>query len=153
MRKLALPALLLVLSCGILTAQEQKRDDTQERFKVLEERIAALEVEVQTLRAAQAGTSRAPEAQASTAAAPAAPAAVTATPSAPGEFGGQMPGYGGARAAAKALNPGISGIGDLLGPIGKNPVRPVPALEIHQSDVGLQAIVDTYAPAAFFLSV
>ncbi len=152
MRRLALPALLLVLSCGILTAQEQKRDDTQERFKVLEERIAALEVEVQTLRAAQAGTSRAPEPQAGTAAAPAAPAAVTATPSAPGEFGGQLPVYGGASAAAKALNPDISVIGDFLGSIGKNPVRPVPALEMHESEVGLQAIVDPYARADFFLS-
>src|SRR2546426_191121 len=152
MRKLALPALLLVLSCGILTAQEQKRDDTQERFKVLEERIAALEVEVQPLRAAQAGTSRAPEPQAGTAAAPAAPAAVTATPSAPGEFGGQLPVYGGASAAAKALNPDISVIGDFLGSIGKNPLRPVPALEMHESEVGLQAIVDPYARADFFLS-
>jgi hypothetical protein len=152
MRRLALPALLLVLSCGILTAQEQKRDDTQERFKVLEERIAALEVEVQTLRAAQAGTSRAPEPQAGTAAAPAAPVAVTATPSAPGEFGGQLPVYGGASAAAKALNPDISVIGDFLGSIGKNPVSPVPALEMHESEVGLQAIVDPYARADFFVS-
>jgi hypothetical protein len=152
MRRLALPALLLVLSCGILTAQEQKRDDTQERFKVLEERIAALEVEVQTLRAAQAGTSRAPEPQAGTAAAPAAPAAVTATPIAPGEFGGQLPVYGGASAAAKALNPDISVIGDFLGSIGKNPVSPVPALEMHESEVGLQAIVDPYARADFFVS-
>src|SRR3989475_12244265 len=66
--------------------------------------------------------------------------------------GGQLPVYGGASAAAKALNPDISVIGDFLGSIGKNPLRPVPAFEMHESEVGLQAIVDPYARADFFLS-
>src|SRR5438128_7455908 len=65
---------------------------------------------------------------------------------------GPLPIYGGASAAAKALNPDISVIGDFLGAIGRNRVRPVPGLELHESEVGLQAIIDPYARGDFFIS-
>jgi len=165
-----------VLSSGILLAQE--RDNTQDRFTALEERIAALEAEVQALKAArgvgpgtpgaaaqpaeraagppetasaatQAAPPPTPEAQAPP---PPAPQTVAATAVLPGESRGQLPVYGGASAAAKALNPDISVIGDFLGSVGKNPFNPVPALAMHESEVGLQAIVDPYARADFFLS-
>ncbi|PYV12465.1 MAG: hypothetical protein DMG23_01040 [Acidobacteria bacterium] len=142
MRRIAL--LLGLILFSVRPYRAQTKDDTEARLKALEARIGALEAEIQSLKAAKAEAEKAPASRA--------PAAVTATPSAPGEFGGQLPVYGGASAAAKALNPDISVIGDFLGSIGKNPVRPVPAFEMHESEVGLQAIVDPYARADFFLS-
>lgn len=175
MRHLIIFCCCFVLSSGILLAQE--KDNTQDRFKALEERIAALEAEVQALKAArvasatpgaavqpavravaspeaasvvaQAAQPPTPEVQAPP---PPAPQTVTATPVLAGESPGLLPVYGGASAAAKALNPDISVIGDFLGSVGKNPFNPVPALAMHESEVGLQAIVDPYARADFFLS-
>jgi hypothetical protein len=176
MRHLSIFFCCFVLSSGILLAQE--KDNTQDRFKALEERITALEAEVQALKAArgvasvtpgaaaqpaeraagppeaasaatQAAPPTTPEAQA---APPPAPQTVAATAVLPGESPGQLPVYGGASAAAKVLNPDISVIGDFLGSVGKNPFNPVPALAMHESEVGLQAIVDPYARADFFLS-
>ena len=53
---------------------------------------------------------------------------------------------------AKALNPDISVIGDFLGSVGRNNFRPVPSLEMHESEVGFQAIIDPYARGDFFIS-
>lgn len=149
-----------LIAPGILWAQT--KDDVHERLKADEERIKVLESEIKELRAALALVARnAPTAAAQqpaetqtppTIPAPQALPTVAATPTSPGEFGGQIPVYGGASAAAKALNPDISVIGDFLGSIGKNPFNPVPALEMHESEVGFQAIVDPYARADFFLS-
>jgi hypothetical protein len=151
---------LVFLAPGILWAQT--KDDVQERLKADEERIKALESEIKELRAALAIVVRnAPTAAAQqpaeaqtppTTPAPQALPTVAATPTLPGESGGQIPVYGGASAAAKALNPDISVIGDFLGSIGKNPFNPTPALEMHESEVGFQAIVDPYARADFFIS-
>jgi hypothetical protein len=63
-----------------------------------------------------------------------------------------LPVYGGASAAAKVLNPDISVIGNFIGSAGKDPVRRVPTLEMHESEVGLQAIIDPYARGDFFIS-
>src|SRR5207248_329768 len=62
------------------------------------------------------------------------------------------PSLGGASNAGKALNPDISVIGDFLGAVGKNPIAPGPSLEMHESEVGLQAIIDPYARGDFFIS-
>jgi len=43
-------------------------------------------------------------------------------------------------------------IGDFVGVGGKNKVNPSPALEMHESEVALQAILDPYARADFFIS-
>src|SRR5205807_1231266 len=64
----------------------------------------------------------------------------------------QVPVYGGATGQAKALNPDISLIGDFLGAIGHNTGRPVPTLEMHETELGLQAIIDPYARADAFIS-
>jgi len=53
---------------------------------------------------------------------------------------------------AKILNPDMSVIGNFLGAVGRNSVNPSPALEMSESEVGLQAIVDPYARADFFLA-
>jgi hypothetical protein len=50
------------------------------------------------------------------------------------------------------LNPDISVIGDFIGVAGHNPVQPSPSLQMHESEVGLQAIIDPYARGDFFLS-
>src|SRR3989475_13278724 len=54
--------------------------------------------------------------------------------------------------AAKALNPDISAIGDFIAVAGHNPVQPSPSLEMHESELGFQAIIDPYARGDFLLS-
>ena len=60
--------------------------------------------------------------------------------------------YGGATSNAKLLNPDISFIGDFIGTAGRNPVSPSRSLELHESEVGMQAIIDPYARADAFFS-
>ena len=50
------------------------------------------------------------------------------------------------------FNPSISVIGNFLGIAGHNPVENLPNLNLRESELGLQAIVDPYARADFFLS-
>ena len=60
--------------------------------------------------------------------------------------------------AAKALNPDISVIGDFIGAAGTNdspllaPQQAFPSLQMHESEIGLQAIIDPYARGDFFIS-
>jgi len=97
--------------------------------KQYEERLAALEARL---------SGAAPEGAAAAAAAPAEaappPAAGTPTPN------------------AKVFNPDMAVIGNFLGAAGRNRVNPAPALEMRESEVSFQAIVDPYARADFFLS-
>jgi len=60
--------------------------------------------------------------------------------------------FGGASGNAKLLNPDISLIGDFIGTAGHNQVAPGRSLEMHESEVGLQAIIDPYARADAFIS-
>src|SRR3989442_1404848 len=138
MRRIAL--LLGLILFSVIPYRAQTTDDTEPRLKALEARIGAREAKIQPLKAAKAGeekapASRAPEPQAGTAAAPAAPAAVTATPSAPGEFGGQMPVYGGGRGGGQNFNPEISVIGRLPGSNGQKPLSPLPPVENDESPI------------------
>jgi len=65
---------------------------------------------------------------------------------------GSLPVYGGARALSKIFNPDIAVIGNFLGAAGRNTVDPAPALELNEAELSLQAIVDPYARADFFLA-
>jgi hypothetical protein len=156
---IARASIAFIISCAFLTngaAQTNATTPTQDdKIKALEERIIAMEGEIRMLKAAQA--------QAAPAAAPTtAPAQIATAPAPtpteqaatePGtEAAGQLPVYGGATGQAKALNPDISVIGDFLSSAGHNPIRGVPAFEMHESEVGFQAIVDPYARADFFIS-
>ncbi len=76
-------------------------------------------------------------------ASPPAPAAPQAT---------QTQTFGGASGNAKLLNPDISLIGDFIGIAGHNDVGPGRLLELHESEIGLQAIIDPYSRADAFLS-
>jgi hypothetical protein len=127
-------------------------DDTAARLKALEEKIAALETEVKTLKEAQAlptaPSTLAPSSSTATAAASAYP------PPAPAQLQEQAPAgvIGGAPQNAKLLNPDISMIGDFIATAGGNPFHPGPSLEMHESELGVQAVIDPYAKGDFFIS-
>ncbi|MDP8982626.1 MAG: hypothetical protein M3O35_18770 [Acidobacteriota bacterium] len=108
------------------------------RMKAMEERIKSLEAEVQTLKSQPAAVAPAPATPA-----PAEPAPPAQAPVSLGGAGG---------AAAKVLNPDIAVIGDFLGAAGNGAGRGTPALEMHESEVAFQAILDPYARADFFIS-
>ena len=121
---------------------------SEERMKALEERIIALEGQLRQLQGSQQA------AAATTNVAATAPPSQT-TPIEPGqatEANTQLPVYGGATGMGKALNPDISLIGDFLGAVGRNSVRPVPSMELHETELGIQAVVDPYARADVFIS-
>jgi hypothetical protein len=139
-------------------AQGEKQDDTQQRLKALEERILTLEAEIRSMKAeratpvpAESATQAALPAQPSEAPTPA-PATPPVTAAIAGSAGTPPPVYGGASTAAKVLNPDISVIGDFIGGVGHNPVHGVPSLQMAESEVGFQAIIDPYAKGDFFLT-
>jgi len=80
----------------------------------------------------------------------AAPASPDPAPAAPQVAQTQT--YGGATSNAKLLNPDISLIGDFIGTAGHNTISPSRSLELHESEVGMQAIIDPYARADAFIS-
>src|SRR5579864_6683496 len=152
----------------------------EQHIRDLEDRVIALEGKLRTMESAQATQQQpspatgqtAPASQAQAAAgaqpSPQAPAPVTMVPAQPSpneapteaiaSSGGQLPVYGGASAAAKALNPDISVIGDFIGAAGGNTapplatLQPFPSLQMHESEIGMQAIIDPYARGDFFFS-
>src|SRR5581483_2321695 len=107
--------LLFVLISSSMSLQAQNPLPTQAverasgavdaRIKALEERIIALEGQVRVLKSQQVAQAAAP-APAPVAPAPSAPAPTVQVEAAPSA--GPLPVYGGASAAAKALNPDIS---------------------------------------------
>jgi len=157
-----------------------KKDPKKDvEIMLLEERVRALEAEVGSLKEAlkdvlAAAKSRGPADGRLVLAS--APTGVTSSPPPKKEetasttaadppqqvqAAGQLPNYGGSVSAAKALNPDISVIGDFLGAVGTqitrtvgfgSPQTPVPALEMHETEVGFQEVIDPYARADVFLS-
>jgi hypothetical protein len=131
---------------GLLSSQLPAQDNTEllNRMKAMEDRIKTLEAEVQSLKGQPAP------------AAPAQPLAAVATPMAPALSILQEPNpvtLGGAGpAASKALNPDISVIGNFVGAAGNGANRKIPGLEMHESEVGFQEVIDPYARADFFIS-
>ena len=118
---------------------EMVRHQYETRLLALEARLADLEESEQVLRPT-------PE-----------PGVVTTAQVPAGAVGaggptGNLPIYGTASTLSKIFNPDIAVIGDFLGASGMNRVDPVPALDMHESELSLQAILDPYARADFFLS-
>ena len=156
---------MVVLTCAA-TAQETANvpapgvssdvSALEQKIRDLEDRMVMLEGQVRQLKAQ--GASAPSENTASPATPSSAPAtqaqvttpqeAVRSTASAGDNV--RLGGAGGA--AAKALNPDISVIGDFIAGAGHNPLNPTPSFQMHESEVGLQAIVDPYARADFFIS-
>jgi hypothetical protein len=130
----------------------------EQRMRELEDRVIALEGQIRMLKAAQAQA--APSPSAATAETPVQPApAPVETQVAALASTAQEPSLGGAGgSAAKALNPDISVIGDFIGALGGNSQQntvsldPIPAFQMHESEIGLQSIIDPYARGDFFIS-
>jgi len=179
MRNVILAGITLVLFCGALPAQQTGTTDLaaqnaalEQRVRELEDRLIALEGKVRILQStqtpptqpsseAQAGAASAAQTTAPQAEAPAPAAAETSPVQGQSQVaftGGQLPNYGGASSAAKVLNPDISVIGDFIGAVGNAnappaaTLQPFPSLQMHESEIGLQAIIDPYARGDFFLS-
>jgi hypothetical protein len=64
---------------------------------------------------------------------------------------GPLPVYG--PPSSKVFNPDIAVIGNFLGAAGTNEVDPPPSLAMDEVELALQAIVDPYARADFFLAL
>ena len=148
---LSLPAFSQQSAAPPSTTTDPAVDD---RIKALEERIIALEGQVRQLKSQPTAQAASAPAISGTAATtvnnpPLVQAQVAPETSA---ASASLPVYGGASAQAKALNPDISVIGDFIGAAGGNSIQPTPAFQMHESEVGLQAIIDPYARGDFFLS-
>ena len=134
----------------------------EEQVRTLAEQVAFLQGEMKALREAKS-PSGAPEGQIllasahvqpgteSSSSVPAEPLA-SQVPQMQAGGGTQPQTLGGATSNAKLLNPDISLIGDFIGTAGHNAVFPSPSLELHESEIGMQAIIDPYARADAFFS-
>ena len=158
MKGIAAVAFSLFLLPGGVWAQTQNAgsspptaaEKTEERLRALEERIRALEEELRAVKAASGNLGTAPAAAQAPAPAEMPAAASSGRLAAPTPNYQQLGGAGGS--AAKVLNPDISIIGNFWGAVGQNRVRPVPGFEFHEAELALQAIVDPYARADFFIA-
>jgi hypothetical protein len=137
----------------------------EEQVRTLAEEVALLRGELKTMRDTKqadpatgghlllASTRMEPGVLPSATSSTAAPtAAPDPNPASPAAQLAQTQTYGGATSNAKLLNPDISLIGDFIGTAGRNTVSPSRSLELHESEVGLQAIIDPYARADAFIS-
>jgi hypothetical protein len=127
-------------------------DDTAARLKALEEKILALEAEVKTLKETQALPAAPSTAASSSAETSLAISAYPQPAPAPSQEQTQGGVIGGAPQNAKLLNPDISMIGDFIAVAGGNPNSLQPSLQMHESELGIQAIIDPYAKGDFFIS-
>lgn len=175
--KTVLASATVALFCIPMWAQQPAPADTnsqntaalEQKIRDLEDRVIALEGKLRTMESnqapapAQPAAGEAPAQAQQTAPSPApppteAPAAQAQTQAALAAPAEQSPSYGGASAAAKALNPDISVIGDFIGAAGGNTppplatLQPFPSFQMHESEIGLQAIIDPYARGDFFIS-
>jgi hypothetical protein len=65
---------------------------------------------------------------------------------------GALPVYGNPNAMSKIFNPDIAVIGNFVGAAGRNTIDPLPPLQLQEAELSLQAVVDPYARADFFLA-
>lgn len=157
MRKFRVAVVILLTFTCVSAAFAQAGTSEEDRIKALEERIIALEGQVRMLQQQAQMAAPAPAAPVSAAPAAAAPEAQVQATGAP-TGGSEMTGapLGGATGNAKLLNPDISVIGDFIGAAGHNPYPGsntyMPALQMHESEVGFQSTIDPYARGDFFIS-
>jgi hypothetical protein len=146
------------------TAEETRVKALEEQVRTLAEQVALLRGELKALRDAKSVVPR-PADQVLLASSHVDPGTlptvtpVSAAPTAPEPVPSPTPPqiaqtqtYGGATSNAKLLNPDISLIGDFIGTAGHNNVSPSASLQMHETEVGMQAIIDPYARADAFLS-
>jgi len=75
-------------------------------------------------------------------------APATPAPQDPAPVAQPMPAGGG-----RVFNPDMSVIANFLATGGKNPKNDAPSMQLTEAEIGLQAVVDPYARADFFISV
>jgi hypothetical protein len=132
-----------------VSALEQKIRDLEDRMVMLEGQVRQLKAQGAAAPSENTASPATPSSAPATQAQVTTPQeAVRSTASAGDNV--RLGGAGGA--AAKALNPDVSVIGDFIAGAGHNPLNPTPSFQMHESEVGLQAIVDPYARADFFIS-
>src|SRR5438552_1682376 len=162
----ALSALLLFYSFAhaqdspaVVVKRDVSPANTEDaRMKILEEQVRTLAGEVAILRSelAELRETKSPERSSGPrvllASARPEPGMLSPSPRPSAAQVVQTQTFGGASGHSKLLNPDISLIGDFIGTAGRNNVSPSPSLEMHESEVGLQAIIDPYARADAFLS-
>jgi hypothetical protein len=175
----AMVALICVSLWGQQASSPQSNTpnaELEQHIRELEDRVIALEGKIRTMESEKAAAAQAqpqpgqPNSQSeagATAAQTTVPSPATSVPAQAAanetqaglaNAGGQLPIYGGNSAAAKALNPDISVIGDFIGAAGGNTapplatLQPFPSMQMHESEIGLQAIIDPYARGDFFIS-
>ena len=140
MRTLEQQVHTLAEQVALLREELRASRDMKSKDPALEDRVVLASAHVQPATVAIASAPAVPEAQASQ------------LPQAQMSGGTQPQTYGGNSSNAKLLNPDISLIGDFIGTAGHNNVAPSPSMELHESEVGLQAIIDPYARADAFIS-
>ncbi len=140
-----------LLACLIAPRLGAQQDNTEllNRIRAMEQRIQALEAEVTALKTAPTGGPSQVVAQSAPA-----PAEPTPPPAQIAERASETPAnIGGASgAAAKVFNPDISLIGDFQGAAGNHGNRYTPSLEMHESELGLQEVIDPYVRGDVFLT-
>src|SRR5262245_205238 len=159
MRVMRAAAVVAVLVAPPREAAAQAADQAQQIQQQIDQlrqefnnRLAALEAQLAALQGGQPASPHQP------APPPAAPAAAPTTAEVPpgaagaGGPGGALPIYGATSLGSKIFNPDMAVIGNFLGATGRNTVDPQPALEMHESEASLQAVVDPYGRADFFLA-
>ena len=143
---------------SVAAPEEARMKTLEDQVRTLAEQVTLLRGELKAMHEARSVEPRSEEPILLTAShvmpgilAPSAPAVpVSPEPAKPQATQTQV--FGGASSNAKLLNPDISLIGDFIGTAGRNTVSPSPSLEMHESEVGLQAIIDPYARADAFIS-
>jgi hypothetical protein len=165
MRSVTLLAVLVILCAapgfGQQTANPIASDQPDnaallQKIRDLEDRLIAVEGQLRVMKSQQvppaqpAATENAAAPPSGETPAPAAEPVQAATAPSPSSEAGTLGGAGGS--AAKALNPDISAIGDFISVAGHNPVSPSPSFQMHESEIGVQAIIDPYARGDFFIS-
>ena len=128
-----------------------------QKIRDLEDRMIALEGQIRQMKSQEAPVAPPAEAPANAesnthAAGPTLQSQLPTVGDVTSGAGTQVVLGGAGGSAAKALNPDISAIGDFISVAGHNPVQPSPSLEMHESELGFQAIIDPYARGDFFLS-
>jgi hypothetical protein len=170
----ALASTLVAVACSaFLTCPEPARaaeapaaevESLRKQIEALETKVLALEAASRTAQgeaeppsAPPGATSETPPTASPSPASPSEPGAeppalVPPPPPAPVGTPAPRPEGQGTTALSKVFNPDISAIGDFLGAAGKSPGGGEPSLELHEAEVGFQAVVDPYARADFFLT-
>jgi hypothetical protein len=123
-------------------AQEQPPPASAEEVRLLREEIETLKTQVEALTAQLAALGP------PSAAAPSAPPPAGSAPPVPEP----APAVAAPSQTSNYFNPSIAAIGNFLGVGGSNHTASLPSMSLRESEVSLQAVVDPYARADFFLS-